>query len=146
MGPYLALGMISECGTDMIKWPMAKHFKSWLTLSPGSKITGGKVLSVYTRKSNNRIVAHLWLAATTLGRTNTALSAFYRRLSARIGKAKAVTATARKIAVLFYNAICYGMDYQVPGADQYEQQYKELAIKNLRRKVADFGFTLECVS
>jgi transposase len=146
MGPYLALRMISECGTDMSKWPTAKHFTSWLTLSPGSKITGGKVLSAHTRKSNNRIVAHLRLAATTLGRTNTALGAFYRRLSARIGKAKAVTATARKIAVLFYNAMRYGMDYQDPGADQYEQQYKERAIKNLRRKAADFGFTLECVS
>lgn len=146
IGPYLALRMISECGTDMSKWPTAKHFTSWLTLSPGSKITGGKVLSAHTRKSNNRIVAHLRLAATTLGRTNTALGAFYRRLSARIGKAKAVTATARKIAVLFYNAMRYGMDYQDPGADQYEQQYRERAIKNLRRKAADFGFTLECVS
>ncbi|MEW8073681.1 MAG: IS110 family transposase [Candidatus Thiodiazotropha sp.] len=146
IGPYLALRLISECGTDMSKWPTAKHFTSWLTLSPGSKITGGKVLSAHTRKSNNRIVAHLRLAATTLGRTNTALGAFYRRLSARIGKAKAVTATARKIAVLFYNAMRYGMDYQDPGADQYEQQYRERAIKNLRRKAADFGFTLECVS
>jgi hypothetical protein len=124
-GPYLALRMISECGTDMSKWPTAKHFSSWLTLSPGSTITGGKALSAHTRKSNNRIVAHLRLAATTLGRTNTALGAFYRRLSARIGKAKAVTATARKIAVLFYNAMRYGMDYQDPGADQYEQQYRE---------------------
>jgi hypothetical protein len=49
-------------------------------------------------------------------RTNTALGAFYRRLSARIGKAKAVTATARKIAILFYNAMRFGLDYQDPGA------------------------------
>jgi transposase len=146
IGPYLALRLISECGTDLSKWPTAKHFTSWLTLCPGSKITGGKVLSSHSRKSNNRIVAHLRLAATTLGRTNTALGAFYRRLSARIGKAKAVTATARKIAVLFYNAMRYGQDYRDPGADQYEQQYKERALKNLRRKAADFGYTLECVS
>lgn len=146
IGPYLALRLISECGTDLSKWPTAKHFTSWLTLCPGSKITGGKKLSSHTRKSNNRVVAHLRLAATTVGRTNTALGAFYRRLSARIGKAKAVTATARKIAVLFYNAMRYGQDYKDPGADQYERQYRERALKNLRRKAADFGYTLECVS
>ncbi|WP_245929657.1 IS110 family transposase [Leucothrix pacifica] len=146
IGPYLALRLISECGTDLSKWPTAKHFTSWLTLCPGSKITGGKALLSHSRKSNNRIVAHLRLAATTLGQTNTALGAFYRRLSARIGKAKAVTATARKIAVLFYNAMRYGQDYRDPGADQYEQQYKERTLKNLRRKAADFGYTLECVS
>lgn len=146
IGPYLALRLVSECGTDLGKWPTAKHFTSWLTLCPGSKVSGGKVLSSHTRKSNNRIVAHLRLAATTVGRTNTALGAFYRRLSARIGKAKAVTATARKIAVLFYNAMRYGLDYQDLGADQYERQYRDRAIRNLRRKAADFGYTLECVS
>ena len=105
IGPYLALRMIAECGTDLSRWRSAKHFTSWLTLSPGCKISGGKVLSAHTRKTTNRVAAHLRLAAVTVGRINTALGAFYRRLSARIGKAKAVTATARKIAVLFYNAM-----------------------------------------
>jgi len=143
LGPYLALRLISECGTDMSKWPTAKHFTSWLTLCPGSKISGGKILSSHSRKSNNRIVAHLRLAATTVGRTNTALGAFYRRLAARIGKAKAVTATARKIAILFYNAMRYGVKYQDPGADQYEQKYRDRVIKNLRRKAEEFGYSLE---
>jgi transposase len=75
------------------------------------------VLSLHSRKTNNRITAHLRLSATTVGWTNTALGAFYRRLSARIGKAKAVTATARKMAVFFYNAMCYGISYQDPGSD-----------------------------
>ena len=96
IGPCLALRMVSECGTDLSRWPTAKHFTSWLTLSPGCKISGGKVLSSRTRKTSNRLSAHLRLAAVTVGRTITALGAFYRRLSARVGKAKAVTATARK--------------------------------------------------
>jgi len=100
-------------------------------------------LSAYTRKTNNRLVAHLWLAAVTVGRTNTALGAFYRRLSARIGKAKAVTATARKIAILFYNAMRFGMDYQDPGATHYEQKYRERVIKQLHRRAAEFGFVLQ---
>jgi len=44
-GPYTALGLIGECGTDMSKWPTEKHFASWLSLSPGNKISGGKILS-----------------------------------------------------------------------------------------------------
>ncbi len=142
-GPYLALRMMSECGLDMSKWPSAGHFTSWLTLCPGSKISGGKILSARSRKSNNRLVAQLRLAATTIGRSDTALWAFYRRLSARIGKSKAVTATARKIAILYYNAMRHGMQYKDPGADLYEQNYKEIVIKNLKQRAAKFGFELQ---
>jgi transposase len=143
IGPYLALRLIGECGTDLSRWPTVKHFTSWLTLSPGCKISGGKVLSSHTRKTTNRVAAHLRLAAVTVGRTNTALGAFYRRLAARIGKAKAVTATARKIAVLFYNAMRFGLAYQDPGADQYEARYRERVIKQLHRRAAEFGYTLQ---
>ena len=100
LGSYLSLKLIAECGDDLSAWPSAKHFTSWLCLAPSNKISGGKVLSSRTRRCGSRASALLRLAAVTVGRTDTALGAFYRRLSARIGKAKAVTATARKIAVL----------------------------------------------
>ncbi|WP_082030370.1 transposase [Aeromonas piscicola] len=145
IGPYLALRLVAECGTDLSRWRTAQHFTSWLTLAPGCRISGGKVLSAHTRKTKNRVTAHLRLAAVTIGRTNTALGAFYRRLSARIGKAKAVTATARKIAVLFYNAMRFGMNYQDPGADHYEQQYRDRVVKGLHRRAAEFGFTLQAI-
>jgi transposase len=143
IGPYLALCLVAECGTDLSRWPSAKHFTSWLTLAPGCKVSGGKVLSSHTRKTTNRVAAHLRLAAVTVGRTHTALGAFYRRLAARIGKAKAVTATARKIAVLFYNAMRFGMKYADPGADHYERQYRQRVIKQLHRRAAEFGFSLQ---
>ncbi|MGH8114413.1 MAG: IS110 family transposase [Rhodanobacteraceae bacterium] len=143
LGPYLALRLVAECGTDLSRWPSAKHFTSWLTLAPGCKISGGKVLSSHTRKTTNRLPALLRLAAAAVGKSNTALGAFYRRLAARIGKAKAVTATARKIAVLFYNAMRYGMQYADPGADHYEQRYRERVIKQLHRRAAEFGFSLQ---
>lgn len=143
IGPYLALRLVAECGNDLARWPTAKHFTSWLTLSPGSKISGGKILSAHTRKTTNRVTAHLRLAAVTVGRTNTALGAFYRRLAARIGKAKAVTATARKIAIHFYNAMRFGIAYVDRGADHYENQYRDRVIRNLHRRAAEFGFTLQ---
>jgi hypothetical protein len=112
LGPSLALKLIGECGIDMRAWLTAKHFTSWLCLAPGNKISGGKVLSSRTRRSSSRAAALLRLAATTIGRSDTALGAFYRRLSSRAGKAKAVTATGRKIAVLFYNTLRHGMTYR----------------------------------
>lgn len=118
IGPYLALRLVSECGTDLSRWRSAKHFTSWLTLSPGSKVSGGKAISSHTRKSTNRIVAHLRLAAVTVGRTSTALGAFYRRLAARIGKAKAVTATAPedRDPVLQRHALRHGLSRSRPSS------------------------------
>lgn len=143
IGPSLALKLVGECGTDLAAWPSAKHFTSWLCLAPGNKISGGKLLSSKTRRSSSRAAALLRLAATTIGRSDTALGAFYRRLSARAGKAKAVTATARKIAVLFYNSLRYGMAYHDPGASQYEERYRSRVIGNLQRRAKAFGFSLQ---
>lgn len=142
LGPYLSLKLIAECGDDLSSWPSAKHFTSWLGLAPSNKVSGGKMLSSRTRRSGGRAAALLRLAAVTVGRTDTALGAFYRRLSARIGKAKAVTATARKIAVLFYNAVRYGMDYVDPKASSYETRYRTRVVNNLHRRAKPFGFVL----
>jgi transposase len=144
-GPYLSLKLVAECGDDLSAWPSAKHFTSWLGLAPNNKISGGKVLSARTKRSGSRAAALLRLAAVTVGRTDTALGAFYRRLSARIGKAKAVTATARKIAVLFYNAVRHGMEYVDPGASFYETRYRKRVVDNLHRRAKTFGFVLQPV-
>lgn len=143
IGSSLALKMISECGTDMSLWPSSKHFTSWLCLAPGNKISGGKLLSSRTRRSSNRAAALLRLAAVTVGRTHTALGAFYRRLSARIGKSKAVTATARKIATIFYNTLRHGMHYVDPGESYYEERYRKRVVDNLSRRAATFGYVLQ---
>lgn len=143
IGPYTALRLIAECGDDMAKWPTSKHFASWLCLSPGNKISGGKILASNTRKTNNRAATLLRIAAVNVGKTQTALGAFYRRLAARIGKAKAVTATARKLAVLFYNLMRYGESFVEPGSDYYEQQYRNRVFQNLSRRAKGLGFELK---
>lgn len=142
LGAYLVLKLIGECGIDMRRWPTAKHFTSWLALAPGNKISGGKVLSSRTRRTKSRAAALLRLAANVLGRTDTALGAFYRRLASRIGKAKAVTATARKIAVLFYRTLRYGWQYRDPGVDYYEARYRQRLVSNLQRRAKSLGFEL----
>lgn len=142
LGQSLALKLVAECGTDLRAWRTAKHFTSWLCLAPGNKISGGKLLSSRTRRSSSRAAALLRLAATTIGRSDTALGAFYRRLSSRIGKQKAVTATARKIAVLFYNTLRFGMTYHDPGAAAYEERHRSRVLANLQRRAKTFGFEL----
>ncbi|WP_244212278.1 hypothetical protein [Paraburkholderia hospita] len=120
-----------------------KHFTSWLCLASGNKISGGKVLSSKTRRSSSKAAAALRLAAVTIGKTDTALGGFYRRLSVRIGKAKALTATARKVAVLFYNTLRYGMKYVDPGAEYYEERYRQRVLNNLTRRAESLGYVLQ---
>ena len=98
IGAYTALKLVAEIGTDMRRWPSAQHFTSWLTLAPKNKVSGASFLSSQTQPSANRAATAFRLAAASLGRTQTALGAFYRRLAARTGKPQAVTATARKLA------------------------------------------------
>jgi transposase len=141
-GPYTVLRLVAECGDDMTKWPTAKHFTSWLCLAPGNKISGGRLLSSKTRRSSSRAAALLRIAAVNIGRTHTALGAFYRRLAARVGKAKAVTATARKLAVLFFNALRFGLKYSDPGENFYEERYRQRVVHQLHRRAKNMGFVL----
>ena len=101
------------------------------------------MLSSRTRRSGSRTAALLQLAAVAVGRTETALGGFYRRLSARVSKAKAVTATARKIAVLFYNTLRHGMEYSDPGASHREERYRRRVLTNLERRAKSLGYVLQ---
>jgi len=77
----------------------------------------------------------------SLGRTSTALGAFYRRLAARTGKAKAITATARKLAVLVYRVLSGDLIYNDPGATAY-QLNRARELKSLRKRAKLLGFEL----
>jgi transposase len=142
IGPYNALRLLSEIGTDMTRWPTDKHFTSWLTLAPKNRISGGRLLSSRTQPSANRAAAILRLAAMNLGRSQTALGAFYRRLAFRVGKAKAVTATARKLAILVYRTLKDGLVYRDPGADAYDAQHRTHVLRRLRQRAENLGFAL----
>lgn len=142
LGPYSALRLLSEIGTDMSRWPSEKHFTSWLTLAPHNKISGGRLLSSRTQPSANRAAAILRLAAANLSRTQTALGAFFRRIAFRVGKAKAVTATARKLAILVYRTLKDRLVYADPGADAYEAQHRTHTVRRLRQRAQHLGFGL----
>ena len=82
------------------------------------------------------------MCAMTVGKTSTALGAYYRRLGYRVGKAKAITATSRKIAILVYRVLRGDIDYRDPGALAYEAQHRSRALRNLRNRAQQLGFSL----
>lgn len=134
--------VIAEVGLDMSKWPTVKHFTAWLGLAPNNKITGGKVKSRATQKTTNRASTAFRLAAQGVARSQSAVGAFYRRKRAQLGKPKAITATAHKIARIFYVMLKNKEAYHDPGADAYEEQYRQRAIANLKRKAKKLGLTV----
>src|SRR5262249_25942594 len=137
-----ALSLISEIGINMSPWPTEKHFASWLTLCPNNKISGGRVLNRRTRKSANRARNILCMCAQSLLHSRSALGAFCRRICSRLGKPKGLVATAHKLALLIYRMLKCGCDYADIGQEQYENQFKQRALKSLTRKAKDFGFQL----
>jgi len=142
IGPYGALQLIAEIGTDMSRWPTEKHFTSWLTLAPNNKISGGRLLSSKTQPSANRAAAVLRRAAMSLTRSATALGAYYRRIAYRLGQPKAITATARKLALLVYRVLRGDIVYRDPGATAYLQLHRARLINSLRRRAKEFGLSL----
>ena len=139
---FTALKVISEIGTDMTKWPTAKHFASWLGLSPDNRITGGRIMSSKTKASANRAAAALRLVANALHRSGSALGAFLRRKKAHMGAPKAITATAHKLARIIYSMLRYGQEYVDAGAEYYERQYQQRALRAAKRRAAQLGYQL----
>lgn len=137
-----ALIVISEVGLDMSRWPTVKHFTSWLGLCPHQRVSGGKVLSRRTKSCANRVATALRLGAACLHHSQSALGAFFRRLKARLGTPKAITATAHKLARLIYTMLKHGTAYVQRGMDEYEQKYQERAVQSLTRRAKAFGYTL----
>ena len=142
MNENSVLKVLSETGTDMSAWPTEKHFSSWLGLSPSNKITGGKVLSSKTKPSADRVAASFRTAAFALFNSKSALGAYLRRMHTRLGVPKAVTATAQKLARIFYNMLKNGTEYVDQGQDYYEEQYRERVMKNLKKRAASLGLDL----
>ena len=134
--------ILSEIGPDLSRFANVKHFCSWLGLCPGTKISGGKVLSARTRRSANRVRQALKLAAMSLSRNDSALGAFYRRLCARMDKPRANTAVAHKLARMVYFMLTRGEAFVDQGQHRYEEQQRERSIAALRRRASALGFEI----
>jgi transposase len=137
-----ALTLISELGTDFTKWPTVKHFTSWLGLCPNFKKTGGKVQSSKTRRGKGRAAYTFRLAAWSLIRSKGYLGAHLRRQRSRLGAPKAITATAHKLARIFYTVMRYGVEYQKRSEEEFVIEHRKRMEKNLHRRAKELGYEL----
>lgn len=134
-----AFTVITEQGVDMNRFPSEKHFASHLGLCPNNEITGGRVRKRRTRRVKSRAAQALRLAAQSIARTQTALGAFYRRIKNRHNAAKANVATANKLAKLIYRLLTRGEQYVKRGMAEYEEQYRNRLLANLKRQAKTLG-------
>jgi transposase len=142
LGADTLLTLAGEVGFDVRAWRTEKHFTSWLSLCPGTKKSGGKVLSSKTRKNANRAATAFRIAAAAVTKSKTALGAFYRRVKARAGAPKAIVATARKLAVMFYSMLKNGTSYVEVGQAAYEEKFRQRRLGGMQRQALEMGFQL----
>ena len=135
--------VITEIGVDMSKWRTVKHFTSWLRLCPNNKITGGKVRRRGRLKGHNRAAQALRMAAQGLSRSQSALGAYYRRMRAKHGPAKANVAAAHKLARIVYYMLKNKTSYRDIGPEVYETKYRQRMVRNLERQARRLGLRLE---
>ena len=126
----------------MSRWPSEHHFTSWLTLAPNNKISGGRLLSSRTQRSANRAAAVLRRCAMSVMHSHTALGAFYRRLAIRTGAAKALTATARKLAIVVYRALSGTLTAQHLDDTTYHLRNRQRELRSLRKRANSLGLQL----
>lgn len=141
-----ALKVLSEVGHDLSRFKSGKHFCSWLGLCPGTRISGGKRLSGATKRIPNPVARALKLAALGVARSNCAMGAYYRRLAARMGAGKAITATAHKLARIVYAMLTKAEEFTAQKQHAYEEQYRQRTVAYLKRKAANLGFDLLPIS
>jgi transposase len=139
------LAVISETGAGMSRFLTVAHFASWLGLCPGTKITGGKVMSSATKRCANRAAQALRLAAAALRTSQSALGAYFRRMCSRMDKPKAVTAAAHKLAWLTYTMLTNGQEYTDQGRAYYEERYRERVLRQLSQRAHKLGMHLVAI-
>ena len=126
----------------MSRFPTVGHVASWLGLCPGTRITGGKVMSGKTKRCANHAAQALRLAAAALRTSQSALGAYFRRMCSRMDKPKAITAAAHKLARLIYTMLTKGEEYTDKGQDYYEERYRQRVMHHLTKRAEKLGMQL----
>ncbi len=142
VGVLTASAFLVNAGRDMSPWPTEDHFASWLGLSPNVKKSAGLTRSGATRKTASTLAHAFRLAAMTISRLDSYLGAYYRRLKGRIGGPKAITATARKLAIICYRAVKTGGSLKRLTSEDYEQANRERILHALRKRAQRMGYDL----
>jgi transposase len=134
--------ILAELGGDVSKFRSAGAFSSWMGLCPDNDISGGKVLWSGTRKVKNRIAVTLRMAAQSLQQSESALGVFYRRMRAKLGAPKAITAAAHKLARIVFHMLSTRQPYDESVFAKAEKKHLQRMENRLRIQAQALGFTL----
>lgn len=138
----IAQTIISEVGTDMSKFPSAKHFASWLGLAPKTDTSAGKVIKSRIINTGSRAAQAFRQAAQSVARSESYLGRLYRSVSHRSGKHQAIVAVAHKIARIVYIMLRDHVPYRRELFEQLDSQRANREIKHLTRRAAKLGLSL----
>jgi len=143
VGITTILTILSEVGWNLSKFPTAKHFVSWLGLSPNNKISGGKILNSRTDKKKNNVAQALRISANALRKSKEGyLAHFFKRILFKKGDAVAITATARKIAVIIYNMLTKNEQFNEIDMKQYSEKLRKQKVRNIQKQINNFGIEM----
>jgi transposase len=134
--------LFGEIGPDFNKFRSASAFASWMALCPDNDISGGKVLWTGTRKVKSRAAKALRLAAQSLAHSKSALGDFYRRMRAKMGAPKAITAAAHKLARIIYHLITTRQEFNESRFAADQIRYQKRLVTKLHAKARVLGFQL----
>jgi len=134
--------LLTEIGPDLFRFPTAAAFCFWLRLCPDPKISGGQVLFSRTRPTKNRAALALRMATQGLHRSNTFLGDYFRRMKARMGAPKAMTATAHKLARIVYRMVTTQQEYDATIFQQQEQRRRQQKSARLYTQARELEFHL----
>jgi hypothetical protein len=84
----------------------------------------------------------LRVAAVAVGRTGTWLGVDYRRMKAKKGGPKAVTATARKLAGIIYPMLKFQQEHVMLDKDKYIAPSEAHRLRYLKREAKKLGYDL----
>jgi len=130
------LCLMTNIGHDLHKFPSAKSFASWLRLVPNNKISGGRVISSRTPSGKNYIATALRQAANSIGnQKDHDLTPFFRRIAFKNGRIAAITATARKLAVIIWNMITKVQPYRKKDPQLNNEKQKATQLRHIEKRI-----------
>jgi transposase len=146
VGTVVATALVAEIGTDVSRFPSAKHLASWVGVCPGNKESAGKRLSGRTTKGNvwvrGMLAEAVWSIAQHRG---TYLHAQYHRLARRRGKLKAAMAVAHSVLVIAYCLLRDHQPYTDLGADYLEQRDAARVERHHIQRLQQLGYTVTLI-
>jgi transposase len=142
LGTSSVAGLVFHLGTDLAAFPTVACFTNWQGLCPNPQVSGGRVLKRGTRDVKNPVANIFRMAAQSLHHSDSFLGAYHRRMRSKLGAPKAITATAHKLARIYYHLVTTKQAYDESVFAKQEEREAKRRVERLKREATALGFDL----